>query len=121
MINKSLLLAALTGVALTGTAFAFPTTDAATPAKLPAPRPIASSVVQPTKLPREFAGTLVNIEFSLDQSGQPQNIKLLSVSDPVLKRQVVQAFSQWRFSPGASDATASAKRFILPLEIQPDV
>ena len=119
MINKFLLLAALTGVAVTGSAFAFPTTDSAVAAKMPAPRVVASSVVQPTGLPREFAGTLVNIEFTLDQSGQPQNIKLLRVSDPVLKRQVVAAFSQWRFTPGASETTA--KRFVLPLEIQPDV
>ena len=117
MLNKSLLLAALMGVALTGSAFAFPASD---PAGTPAPRPIVSSVVKPTGLPREFAGAVVNIEFSLDQAGQPRDIRVLRVSDPVLKRQVVAAFSQWRFSPGANDAAAAPKRFVLPLELQPE-
>ena len=117
MTTKSLLLAALMGVAFTGSAFAFPTNDSA---GTPAPCPIVLSIVKPTGLPREFAGAVVNIEFSLDQAGQPRDIRVLHVSDPVLKRQVVVAFSQWRFSPGVSDAAAASKRFILPLELQPE-
>jgi TonB family protein len=119
MINKSLLFAALTGMAVTVTALAFPTNDSASAEKTPAPRVVASSVVHPTGLPREFVGALVNIEFSLDASGQPRDIKVLRVTDPVLKRQVVQAFSQWRFTPGAGET--AAKRFILPLELVPEV
>jgi TonB family protein len=114
MINKSLLFAALTGVAVTASAFAFPANDTA---KMPAPRPIESSVVKLTGLPREFTGAVVNVEFTLDPSGQPRDIKVLRVNDAVLKRQVVAAFSQWRFT---ADAVTGTKRFVLPLEIRPE-
>ena len=120
MIPKSLLLAAaLAGMAVTGTAFAYSPKDSANLA--PAPRPIPASVVQPVDLPRSFAGAVINIEFTLDQSGQPRDIQVLRVSDPVLKRQLVSAFRQWRFETGANHATAGAKRFLLPIELRPEV
>ena len=121
MIKKSLLLAAaLAGVALTGNALAYSPKDSAGTDATPVPRVIPSSVVNPTGLPRSFAGLLVNIEFTLDQDGKPQDIKVLRVDDTVLKRQLVAAFRLWRFEPGVVDANASQKRFILPLEIRPE-
>ena len=120
MNKKSLLLAALTGVALTVSAFAYSPKDSAK-ATTPAPRVVASSVVQPTNLPRSFAGAVVNVEFSLDPAGQPRDIQVLWVSDPVLKKQLTSAFRQWRFETGGAEATASSKRFILPIQINPEV
>lgn len=122
MIQNSLLLAAaLAGVAVTGNAFAYSPKDSVKPVITPAPRPIPSSVVKPVDLPRNFSGAVVNVEFTLDAAGQPRDIEVLRVSDPVLKRQLVSAFSQWRFETGASNAAASAKRFVLPIELQPGV
>ncbi len=121
MNKKSLLLAALTGVALTVNAAAYSLKDSAKAAATPAPRVVASSVVPLTNLPRTFTGAVVNVEFSLDQAGQPRDIQVLWVSDPVLRKQVVSAFRQWRFETGATDATAGAKRFILPIQINPEV
>ncbi len=121
MIKKSLLLAAaLAGVAVTGNAFAYSPTDSASPATAVKPRPIAASVVKPTSLPRSYMGSIVNVEFSLDQAGQPHDIKVLHVSNPVLTRQLVAAFSQWRFEPGVSNAGASPTRYILPIELRPE-
>jgi hypothetical protein len=116
---KSLLFtAALAGVALTGNAFAYSPKDAIA---LPAPRPVASSVVQPTGLPSAYSGKVVNIEFSLDQAGRPRAIEVLRVDDAVLKRQLVEAFRQWRFAPGVNDPALSQKRFVLPLQLRPEV
>lgn len=87
---------------------------------LPAPRVVPSSVVKPTGLPYHFAGATINVEFSLDAAGKPQKIKVLWVDDPVLKRQLVAAFRQWRFEPGTKEATEGGKRFILPVELKPE-
>ncbi len=116
---KSLLLAAaLTGVSLTGSAFAYTPKDSAAPVTAAAPRPIPDSVVKPTGLPHDFTRGVINIEFSLDESGRPKAIKVPSVNDPVLKRHLVEAFRQWRFEAGAVEAAASGKRFVLPLDIR---
>ncbi len=120
MNKKSLLLAALAGVALTVNAFAFDSKAAASPAAASALRPIPSSVVPPSGLPLSSVGTIVNVEFTLDQAGQPRDIKVLRVEDAVLKRQLVAAFSQWRFDTSASPAPTQ-KRFILPIELRPEV
>jgi len=113
---KSLFLAAaLAGVSVTASAFAFSPKDPAAPA--PTPRPVPSYVVKPTALPLNFTGALVEIEFTLDKSGQPQEIRLPSVKDPQLKRTLVEAFRQWRFVPGA-DGSATRKRYILPLVVR---
>jgi hypothetical protein len=119
MIKKSLLLAALTGVALTGTAFAYSPKDAAKPAA-PAPRIIVASVVQPTGLPRGFSGETINVEFSLDQKGRPRDIQVLWVGDAVLKKQLVDAFRQWRFEAGATTPDAAPRRYILPIQVNPE-
>jgi hypothetical protein len=120
MIKKTLLLAALTGVALTGTAFAYSPAEAAKPAA-PTPRVIASSVVHPADLPGCFAGETVSVEFSLDQKGHPRDILVLGVSDPVLKRQLVDAFRQWRFETGAAAPDTAPHRYILPIQLNPEV
>ena len=116
---KSQLIAiALAGVALTSSAFAYSPNDAR-PAS-PAPRVLVSSVVKPTGLPYNFKDTVINVEFSLDASGQPRDIKVLWVNDPVLKRQLLTAFRQWRFEVSGSEATEAGKRFILPIELRAD-
>jgi len=121
MNKKSLLLAALAAVTLTTVnAFAYGPQTSASPAAAPALRPIPASVVQPSGLPRSSAGAIIDVEFSLDQAGQPRDIKVLRVDDAVLKRQLVAAFSQWRFDASAIPAGIQ-KRFILPIEIRPEV
>jgi hypothetical protein len=116
---KSLLLAAaLTGVFLPGTALAHYPNSSGSPVTAPAPRPIPASIVKPTGLPLHFTRALINIEFTLDPAGQPRDIKVLAVSDPVLRQRVVEAFRQWRFETGAGDAAAGAKRFVLPIELR---
>ena len=121
MNNKSLLLAAsLIAAAFTSSAFASSSNCQDATASAPQPRPVASSIVKPTGLPREFTGAIVDVEFALDQSGQPRDIKVLHVTDAVLKRQLVAAFQQWRFEAGMN-TPANPKRFILPIQLEPEV
>jgi outer membrane biosynthesis protein TonB len=117
MNTKSLLVAALAGVALSVNAFAYSPTDSS----VAKPRPIPATVVNPTGLPRSYMGSIIKVEFTLDQAGQPHDIKVLRVSDPIVTRQLVAAVSQWRFESKGGDAGSSAQRFILPIELRPGV
>ena len=120
MTQKSFLLAALAGVAFSVNAFAYSPKDSASPAAGSKPRPIVTSVVKPTGLPRSFMGSVVQVEFTLDQAGQPHDIKVLRISDPILTRQLVAAFSQWRFEQSSS-SDVTPKRFVIPIELKLDV
>jgi hypothetical protein len=121
MITKSLLIAALAGLALSSSALAYSPNDTARTPASAVPRPVPASVVQPTGLPLKFADAVINIEFSLDPAGQPRDIKVLRVDDPVLKRQLVAAFKQWRFESAPNAPVASDRRFILPVHLKPEV
>lgn len=121
MIKKSLLLAALAAIALNASAFAASAPECAACASPAKPRPVAASIVKPSGLPADFAGAVINVEFSLDQAGHPRDIQVLRVNNKVLKQQLVTAFSQWRFEPGVMDVATSSKRFILPVELKPEV
>ena len=117
--NKSLLIAALAGVCFAGSAMAYSPKETTT--QPPALKLVPSKVVAPTDLPRAFANAVVNVEFTLDAAGRPQNIRILAVTDASVTRQLVAALSQWRFDPAANAAIAPRKRFVLPLKIVPEV
>lgn len=120
--KKSLsLAAALAAVVLTGSAFAYAPSDSVHQAAASAAKLVPTKVVNPTGLPRSFRRDIVQIEFSLDQAGQPRDIKVVSNTDRETKKQIVKAFSQWRFEPGAIEAGSGTKRFVLPLEVVPEV
>ena len=119
MNHKSLLIAAaIAGVSITTSAFAYSPKNSTGSA--PTPRVIPSSVVRPTDVPSRFINEIVNVSFYLDQSGQPRNIEVLSADDPRLKTQLVEAFRQWRFDLSAVDKDMAAKRFILPIQLVPE-
>jgi len=109
-----LLAAALLGASLPASALAYTPKDAAS---TPAPRVVPASVVKPG-LPPGFSRALIDIEFTLDSAGRPQDIQVRSVQDPILKRHLVEAFSQWRFETGTPGTDTAAKRFVLPLDVR---
>lgn len=118
---KSHLLATLVStLALASSAFAFSPSDKPADATKCSPRVIPSSVVNPTKLPQNFAGATINIEFSLDEKGQPLAIRIPNVEDRLLKQQLTTAFKQWRFEGVSADAAANGKRYVLPVELRPE-
>jgi hypothetical protein len=115
---KSLLVTALAAVSFNASAFAYTPKDPIVPAIAAMPRVISGSVVKPSNLPLDFNRALIDIEFSLDASGRPQDIKVRSVKDPALRRRLVDAFRQWRFERAAGEAVDSTKRYILPLDVR---
>jgi TonB family protein len=118
--NKSLsLVAALAAVVLTSTTFAYSPKDGRHQNAVDAIKLVPSKVVMPTNLPRSFLRSTVHVEFSIDQAGQPRDIKVLSSADRAVKDQVVAAFSQWRFEAAVGEPGIEAKRFVLPLEVVP--
>lgn len=114
--KKILLASVLAGLVATSSAFAYSPKDATLAAS--APRPIASTVVNPINLPHSYKGEVLRVEFTLDAQGRPQSIELPSVTDPVLKARVVAAFRQWRFEADTASSGRADRRFVLPLEIK---
>ena len=120
MKKSQFIAAALAGVCFASLAFAFPQKESTGKSAAPALKIVPTKVVGVTGLSPAFAGVVVNVEFTLGPTGQPRDIRVLWVSDPVFKRQLVQAFSQWRFDGPVHEANAANQRFILPLEIIPE-
>ena len=115
---KSLLAtAALLGVMSTS---AFALTTVATPGKVAAPsleKPALTKVVNPTNLPRSFMGETVMLNFTVDAQGRAHDINVMWQSDPALRRSLIEAVSQWQFTPARKDGRAVATRVTLPVEL----
>ena len=116
--KQSLSLAvALAAIALSNSAFAYSPKTSETLNAVSTVRLVPSKVVSPSKLPLTFTREVVKVEFSLDTTGQPHDVKVLSNADRTVKEQVVKAFKQWKFEPVAGSDT---QRYVLPLEIVPE-
>lgn len=113
--------AALAALVLTGSALAFTPDPAKQPIAGTVAKLVPSKVVKPTNLPLSFTRAVVNVEFSLDASGRPQDIKIISNADRSAKEQIAKAFQQWKFEPIAREPGAEPKRFVLPLDVIPEV
>jgi len=116
--NKSTtLLAVLAVIVLSSPAFAY--SPNSTRHQEVAAKLVPSKIVNPTDLPRSFMRSTVNIEFSVDASGQPRDITVHANADRAVKDQIAAAFSQWRFDLTQNTSNLETKRFVLPLEIVP--
>lgn len=80
--------------------------------------PFPATVVAPTGLPRSHLGAIVTLRLDVDAAGRPSNIQVLSDRDPALKRRLVEAVSQWQFSPARQNGVAVGATIELPLELQ---
>ncbi len=121
MKTYSLLPAVLAALVLTSSTFAYTPKDSSAQAAVPATHLKASKVVNPSHLPLSFKRQVVDIEFSLDAEGRPQNIKVISRSAAAAQQQIVQAFKQWKFeSVTTAGQRTEGQRFILPLDIVPE-
>jgi hypothetical protein len=114
MKKSSLLALALVALGFTGSAFAG--TGASCKCNPTVLRVAPAKVVSPTDLPSAFADKTVKVEFSLDQNGQPRDIRV-NATDRVLTRQLVRAFREWKFEGDVQQASASGQRFVLPLKL----
>jgi protein TonB len=80
--------------------------------------PAPTAVVNPTELPRSHIGAIVMLRLNVDAAGQPSNIQVISDRDPALKQRLVEAVSQWQFSPARRNGVAVGATIELPLELQ---
>jgi TonB family protein len=110
--------AALLGV-LASSASAITTLDpvkAAQPVKFDAPAPV--TVVAPVQMPHFHKGPDVTLRMTIDENGQPHNVRVAGTSDQKSYKHLVAAVSQWKFTPGRKDGKAVTTRVELPLEVK---
>ena len=81
-------------------------------------KPALTKVVNPTNLPRSFMDKTVTLNFTVDAQGRAHNIKVMSQADSGLHRSLVDAVSQWQFTPARKDGQAVPARVTLPLELK---
>ncbi|MEO6246044.1 MAG: TonB family protein [Opitutaceae bacterium] len=81
--------------------------------------PVPVVVVSPTVGP-EFNGGLVELEFTVDQSGSPTAFSVKSASDDMLAVEVLKAVKLWRFLPAEVDGKPVARKVSLPVKIVDD-
>ena len=79
--------------------------------------PVPVTVVSPSISPR-YAGTQVELEFVVDASGTPAEIRTRQKVDAALSTALAQAVSQWRFAPAPKDGVAVPTKVVLPLRIE---
>jgi hypothetical protein len=80
---------------------------------------VAAKVVNPSELPPNFTRSVVDIRFSLNEHGQPQDVKVVTPLDEQARKQVVKAFKKWRFDVAGLDSHSPSRRYVLPLDIIP--
>ncbi len=81
--------------------------------------PVPVAVVKPS-VGSEYAGMTVQIEFLVDATGKPADLKLKSETDYALSAAVTDAVRQWRFSPAINNGVPVATRVSLPIRIVDD-
>jgi TonB family protein len=80
--------------------------------------PVPVSVVSP-KVPFGHAGTVVEVTFVVDESGNPVGLETPATVDADLAREVVAAVAQWKFSPARSvEGERVATKVVLPVHIK---
>ena len=78
--------------------------------------PVPVAVVSPSVGP-EYAGSAVQLEFTVDATGKPADFSVKSSPDNTLAVAVVDAVKQWRFKPAIRDGAAVATKVSLPVKI----
>lgn len=122
MKSSSSLAALVAALTLTGSAFPFTPKGSVPQNAAPTTKLTPSKIVRPSNLPSSFTRQVVDVEFSLDAEGQPQDVTVTSRSAAAVKQQIVKAFKQWKFEPVAPRGERTeGQRFVLPLDIVPEV
>lgn len=78
--------------------------------------PIPITVVSPSVGPG-YAGSVVQLEFVVDATGLPIDLKVVSSPDYTVGEAVVTAVKLWRFSPAVRDGSPVATKVVLPVKI----
>jgi protein TonB len=78
--------------------------------------PVPITVVSPSVGPG-YGGSTVELEFVVDATGLPTDLKVMSSPDRTVAEAVVGAVKQWRFSPAVRDGSPVATKVALPVKI----
>lgn len=78
--------------------------------------PVPVAVVAPQLQP-VYAGRVVNVALTVDETGSPRDITVLNTVDHRLVTAVSTAMEQWRFAPAQRDGRAVAMKIEVPLNI----
>ena len=78
--------------------------------------PVPVAVVTP-RVSSEYAGSTVEIEFTVNTSGKPTELSVKSSPDEALSVAVVDAVKQWRFTPANLNGAPVATKVVLPVKI----
>jgi hypothetical protein len=78
--------------------------------------PVPIKVVSPD-VDSAYAGTVVELVFTVDSMGAPQNIEVRTPVDHELARVLTGAVRHWRFAPERRDGQAQAAKVVLPIRI----
>ena len=105
------------GGVLSSSAFATTASTHASVAKAVAfEAPVVAKMVSPTGLSRRHEGATVTLSMSVDDKGQPSNIRVRG-NDTNLERCLVAAVSQWQFTPAKKNGVAVPSKIVLPVEL----
>ena len=78
--------------------------------------PVPVAVVSPS-VSREYAGSTVELEFTVNAAGKPTDLSVKSSPDNTLAAAVVDAVKQWKFTPAQINGSPVAKKVFLPVKI----
>lgn len=80
-------------------------------------KPVPVAVVSPRNVSADYAGSTVELAFTVDTAGTPTSLKVVSSPDAMLARIVMDAVKKWRFEPAKKNGTAVATNVVLPVRI----
>jgi|SRR5271157_597019 len=78
--------------------------------------PVPVAVVAPAVQGYDI-GQAVEVRFVVDTSGLPSGVAIKSASDSAFAQAVVDAVSQWRFTPAKHNGGPVATKVILPVRV----
>lgn len=78
--------------------------------------PVPLAVVTP-QVHTEYAGTTVNVTFTVETNGKPEDIRIAGAPDSVLADQVTAAMARWRFAPAKRAGQVVAMKVEVPIRI----
>ena len=79
--------------------------------------PVPVAVVSPSDVGAKYAGSKVELSFTVDAKGNPIDFSVVSSPDAALAKVIMDAVSQWRFSPAQKNGYAVATKVVLPVRI----
>ncbi len=78
--------------------------------------PVPVAVVSPS-VSEAYVGSTVKLAFTVDAKGSPTGFSVVSSPDAMVAKVVMDAVSQWRFTPASKDGAPVATKVVLPVQI----